>query len=37
MSASVVFLAVGSVGGVLMHEWLLVRVTGEPLARLAKD
>lgn len=25
-----------SLGGVLMHEWLLVRLTGEPLARLAK-
>ena len=24
-----------SLGGVLMHEWLLVRLTGEPLARLA--
>jgi GNAT superfamily N-acetyltransferase len=24
-----------SLGGVLMHEWLLVRMTGEPLARLA--
>src|SRR5881296_1671406 len=24
-----------SLGGVLMHEWLLVRLTGEPLTRLA--
>jgi GNAT superfamily N-acetyltransferase len=24
-----------SLGGVLMHEWLLVRLTGKPLARLA--